>query len=103
MSEKQSLSFFNISEELQEYQQKNYISDIFATFKSKLQVIHATTYIHCFFPAVTNVFFLEQKLIFPCKIGKHMNNIRYFNLFIEQDISDKKYIAFSEFAVLAVN
>ena len=32
-----------------------------------------------------------------------MNNIRYFNLFIEQDISDKKYIAFSEFAVLAVN
>ena len=32
-----------------------------------------------------------------------MNNRWDFSLFIEQDISDKKYIDFSEFVVLAVN
>ena len=32
-----------------------------------------------------------------------MNNIWGFGLFIEQDISDKKQIAFSELVVLAVN
>ena len=32
-----------------------------------------------------------------------MNNMWDFSLFIEQDISDKNQIAFSEFAVLAGN
>ena len=35
---------------------KNYISDIFWTFKSKLQIIHAASYIHCFFLTLINVF-----------------------------------------------
>ena len=29
--------------------------------------------------------------------------MRDYSLFIEQDLSDKKYLALSEFAVLAVN
>ena len=33
----------------------------------------------------------------------HVNNISDFSLLIELDASDKKYIAFSGFAVLAVN
>ena len=32
--------------------------DIFWTFKSKLQIIHAATYIHCFFLTLINVFFI---------------------------------------------
>ena len=53
---KTTTCFFNISENLQENQ--NYISDIFWTFKSKLQIIHATTYIHCFFLTLINVFYM---------------------------------------------
>ena len=33
----------------------------------------------------------------------HMNNMCNFSLFIEQDVSDKKQIAFAEFVVLEVN
>ena len=33
----------------------------------------------------------------------HVNNIWDFSLFVEEDISDKKWIVFSEFVVLAVN
>ena len=49
-----------------------------------------------------------KKKNFPRKIGKHkiglhVDNIWDFSLFIEEDISDKKYIAFSEFVVLGVN
>ena len=55
MREKQLLSLFNISGNLQE---SNYISDIFWTFKSKLQRIHAATYIHCFFLTLINVFLI---------------------------------------------
>ena len=36
----------------------NYISDIFWAFKSKLQIVHPATYIHCFFLNLINVFFL---------------------------------------------
>ena len=32
-----------------------------------------------------------------------MNNKWEFSLFIEEDVSDKNYIAFSEFVILAVN
>ena len=35
------VSFFNILENLQDNQQKNFLSGIFSTFKSKLQRIHA--------------------------------------------------------------
>ena len=33
----------------------------------------------------------------------HVNNMWEFSLFIEQDISNKKLTAFSEFVVLAVS
>ena len=33
----------------------------------------------------------------------HMNKVGDVSLFIEQDIRDKKWIAFPEFVVLAVN
>ena len=36
----------------------NYISDIFRGFKSKLQIIHPITYIHCFFLNLINVFYM---------------------------------------------
>ena len=57
MQEKQPHSFFNISEALPVYQQKSFISGIFWTFKSKLQINHVATYIalllldsnYCFF------------------------------------------------------
>ena len=65
MWEKQPLSFFNISKNRQESQQKDYNSDIFWTFKSKLQIIHAATYIHCFFPTLINVFFYMFSTIHP--------------------------------------
>ena len=58
MGEKQALRLFNTSENLQESQQKNYISDIFWTFKSKLQVIRGATYIHCFFLTLINIFYI---------------------------------------------
>ena len=32
-----------------------------------------------------------------------MNNMWDYTLFIEQDLNDKKYLALSEFVVLAVN
>ena len=57
MWEKQPLGFLNISETLPEYQQKNYISGIFWAFKSKLQIIHAATYIALFLPDSYNCFF----------------------------------------------
>ena len=37
---------------------KNYISGIFWTFKSKLQIIHRATYIHSFFLTLINVFYI---------------------------------------------
>ena len=48
---------------------------------------------------------LEQKLKIKSENINflHVNNIWGFRLFIEQDISDKKQIAFSELVVLAVN
>ena len=57
MGEKQPPSFFNISETLPKYQEKNYISGIFWAFKSKLQIIHAATYIALFLPDSNNCFF----------------------------------------------
>ena len=44
---------------------KNYISDIFWTFMSKLQIIHVTNYIHCFFLILVNVFFHIFSTIHP--------------------------------------
>ena len=58
--EKKNHSAFLIFQNLQRNQQKNYISDIFWTFKSKLQIIHAVTYIHCFFLTLINVFLYVQ-------------------------------------------
>ena len=51
------------------------------------------------FPGVKKFFFLvkSENKIFTCE------NLRDLNLFIEQDISDKKETAFSEFFALAVN
>ena len=58
VQEKHPLSFCNISETLSEYQQKNDISDIFWSFKSKLQIIHAATYVALFLPDSNNCFFI---------------------------------------------
>ena len=58
MWEKQTLRFFNISKILQENQQKHQISGVFWAFKSKLQIIHAVTYITLFLPDSNNCFFL---------------------------------------------
>ena len=58
MWEKQSLSFFNISETLPEYQQKIYISGIFWAFKITLQIIHAPSYIALFLPDSNNSLFI---------------------------------------------
>ena len=40
------------------YQQKDYISGIFWAFKSKLQIVHAATYIALFLPDSNNCFFI---------------------------------------------
>ena len=37
---------------------KTHIFDIFWVFKSKLQIIHPVTYIHCFFLNLINVFYM---------------------------------------------
>ena len=58
VQEKHPLSFCNISETLSEYQQKNDISDIFWSFKSKLQIIHAATYVALFLRDSNNCFFI---------------------------------------------
>ena len=50
--------FLNISETLPNYQQRNYISGIFWTFKIKLQIIHAATYIALFLSDSNNCFFI---------------------------------------------
>ena len=42
--------FFNISENLQENQEKSYISGISWAFKSKLQILGVATYIAMFLP-----------------------------------------------------
>ena len=51
--------------------------------------------------------FLEQNLFFHVKLENatflHVNNMGDFSLFIEQGISDKKWIGFPEFVILAVN
>ena len=57
MWEKQPLIFLNISQNLQKIK-KNKNSEQFWTFKSKLRIIHAATYIHCFFLTLINVFLL---------------------------------------------
>ena len=54
--EKQPLSFFNISKNLQENRQKNYIFGICWAFKSKLQIILAATYIALFLRDSNNCF-----------------------------------------------
>ena len=50
--------------------------------------------------------FPGAKLFFYVKLGNikvlHVNNMRDYSLFIEQDLSDKMYLALSEFVVLAV-
>ena len=51
-------AFLTFQEICKKNQQRNYISDTFWTFKSKLQIIHAATYIHCFFLTLINVFFM---------------------------------------------
>ena len=52
------------------------------------------------FPGAKKIFFHVKSENIKCL---HVDNIWDFSLFIEEDISDKKYIAFSEFVVLGVN
>ena len=66
---KQPLSFFNILENLQEDQQKNSISDMCLTFKSKLQITDLLTFtatsatcIYCFFLTLINVFYMFSNI-----------------------------------------
>ena len=51
--------------------------------------------------------FQEHNLFFDVKLGNinflYVNNMWDYTLFIEQDLSDKKYLALSEFIVLAAN
>ena len=56
MWQKQPLSFFDISENMQENQQKIYISDILWTFKSELRIIHVATHIAVFLHDSHNCF-----------------------------------------------
>ena len=58
MREKQPLSFFNISENLQESQQKKLYFWHILELKSKLQIIHATIYIALFLPDSNKCFFI---------------------------------------------
>ena len=57
MWEKQQPSSFKIPENVQEYQQVNYIPEVLWAFKSKLQIIHAATYIALFLRDRKNCFF----------------------------------------------
>ena len=63
--------FLNVSETLPKYQQKNYISGIFWTFKIKLQTIHAAAYIALFLSDSNNCFFI-------CLVSRTHNYLYYF-------------------------
>ena len=52
--------FLNISNNLQENRQRNYIPGIFWAFKSKLQIILAATHIALFLPDTNNCFLYVQ-------------------------------------------
>ena len=58
-------------------------------------------------PASSPRDFQKHKFFFHVKLGNikflHVNNMGNYSLFIEQDLSDKKYLALSEFVALAVN
>ena len=79
MEEKQPLSFCNISEDLPEYQLKNYISSLFWAFKSKLQIIHAASYVVLFLPDSNNCFLYVQC---QCHISLSGSTILSFCVFI---------------------
>ena len=56
---RKAITFFNISENLQENQEKkNCVSGISWAFKSKLQIVHVATYIEMFLPRSNNCFLI---------------------------------------------
>ena len=94
MGEKQPPSFFNISETLPKYQEKNYISGIFWAFKSKLQIIHVAIYVALFLPDSNNYLFICLVLYIP--ICLYILRF-YFNLLFHSVLTNRLILQFTMF------
>ena len=94
---KTTTQFFQYSETLPEYQQKNYISGLFRAFKSKLQVLHGATYIALFLLDSDNCFYICLVPYIPICLYYFLILCFYFHLLSSFLLATRHILEFTIF------